>query len=95
MNKTNRLKITEETVKTILVDKCGWEIDDKFPEQLFYNSPCKRYVLHETKWNNLCDAITGKGWNLHVDNSDMQSLASCDVEYMDQISMIMTLYGGY
>jgi hypothetical protein len=37
----------------------------------------------------------GWGWNLHVDNSDMSSIASCDVEFIEQIQTIMEIYKDY
>ena len=37
----------------------------------------------------------GWGWNLHVDNSDMSSIASCDVEFIEQIQAIMEIYKDY
>lgn len=92
---TKRMKITEETIKNVLIDICGWTKESDFGVFTYYRSPCKRYVLQESDSTNLFDPNTMKGWNLHIDNSDMQSLASCDIEYMDQLSMLMTVYGGY
>ena len=94
-DKTKRMTITEETIKNILIDNCSWTKESDFGIYTYYRSPCKRYVLQESDSTNLFDPETGKGWNLHIDNSDMMSLASCDVEFMDQISALMTIYGGY
>lgn len=51
----------------------------------------KRFELHKTDTNINYEY----GWNLHVDNSDMEGLASCDVEYVEQIEIIMNLYKDY
>lgn len=96
MNRQNsRKKITKETADLVLVEKCGWTKENDFGILEYYRSPCKRYVLQESDSSNLYDPHTMRGWNLHIDNSDMQSLASCDVEFIDQISALMTIYGGY
>lgn len=96
MRKDNySIKLTKESVENILVDKCSWIKETDFGVLVFYRSPCKRYVLQETEYSNLCDPITGKGWNLHIDNSDMCSIASCDVEYIGQISELMKIYNRY
>ena len=94
-DKIKRMKITEETIKNILIDNCSWTKESDFGIYTYYRSPCKRYVLQESDSTNLYDPHTMRGWNLHIDNSDMQSLASCDVEFMDQIAALMTVYGGY
>ena len=96
MRKDNySIKLTKESVENILVDKCSWTKEIDLGILVFYRSPCKRYVLQETDGSNLYDPATGKGWNLHIDNSDMQSLASCDVEYIGQISELMRIYNRY
>lgn len=95
--KTNNysIKLTVESVENILVERCSWTKENDLGILTYYRSPCKRYVLRETDGSNLFDPATGKGWNLHIDNSDMQSLASCDVEYIGQISELMKIYNQY
>lgn len=97
MSKTKNYntKITTDSIMRILVERCNWTKETDLGVLVFYRSPCKRYVLHETEYSNLCDPITGKGWNLHIDNSDMCSIASCDVEYIGQITDLMTIYSIY
>lgn len=91
----NRIKITEGTIKSILIDIQGWSEESDFGIIHYFRSPCKRYVLQESDSTNLYDPHTMRGWNLHIDNSDMQSLASCDIEYMDQLFALMNIYGEY
>lgn len=100
----NKTKITKETIEQILIP-IGWKnhMTDEFKELLKdarmdwmeeYKSPKGRYALTRTNFSNLPDE-TGLGWNLHVDNSDMCSLASCSVEYIEQIIAIMEIYKDY
>lgn len=90
-----QIKLNKDTIENILINKCGWTKHNEFNILIYYCSPCKRYVLHETDCSNLYDPETGKGWNLHIDNSDMQSIASCDVEYIGQITDLMKIYNMY
>lgn len=89
------IRLTEETVRSILVERCGWTEESDFGIIHYFRSPCKRYALQESDSTNLYDPHTMKGWNLHIDNSDMQSLASCDVEYIGQISDLIKIYNRY
>lgn len=88
-------RITEQTIKDILIGQDGWTQENDFGVLVYYRSPCKRYVLQSTEWNNMCDPVTGWGWNLHIDNRDMCSLASCDVEFIEQVKQIMEIYKDY
>jgi hypothetical protein len=91
-------KINKENLEAI-----GFHLDDKitamfkanieYPHYEYYVSHNRRYIL-QSNCNNL--PINGEwGWNLHVDNSDMCSIASCDVEYIEQIQAIMEIYKDY
>lgn len=90
--------INRETLEAI-----GFHLDEKitsmlkanieYPHYEYYVSHNRRYIL-QSNCNNL--PINGEwGWNLHVDNSDMCSIASCDVEYIEQIQAIMEIYKDY
>ena len=35
------------------------------------------------------------GWQLHIDNSDMYSIARCDVEYIEQVEALIEIYKDY
>ena len=89
------IKITQKSVLDILVKRCGWTEEADFGVYTYYRSPCKRYTLQESDCSNLFDPHTGKGWNMHIDNSDMMSLASCNVEYIGQITELMKIYSNY
>lgn len=90
-------KITSESLNEI-----GFHLDEKMTEMLksninthyeYYVSHDRRYIL-QTSINNMT-LENGWGWNLHVDNSDMSSIASCDVEFIEQIQAIMEIYKNY
>lgn len=90
-------KITQESLNEI-----GFHLDEKMTEMLksnvdahyeYYVSNNRRYIL-QTSVNNMT-LENGWGWNLHVDNSDMSSIASCDVEFIEQIQAIMEIYKNY
>lgn len=90
-------KITPESLNEI-----GFHLDEKMTEMLksnidthyeYYVSHNRRYIL-QTSVNNMT-LENGWGWNLHVDNSDMSSIASCDVEFIEQIQAIMEIYKDY
>lgn len=90
-------KITPESL-----NKIGFHLDEKMTEMLksnidthyeYYVSHNRRYIL-QTSVNNMT-LENGWGWNLHVDNSDMSSIASCDVEFIEQIQAIMEIYKDY
>jgi hypothetical protein len=90
-------KINKENLEAI-----GFHLDEKMTEMLksnidshyeYYVSHNKRYVLQSSVNNMTLE--NGWGWNLHVDNSDMSSIASCDVEYIEQIQAIMEIYKDY
>ena len=66
-------------------------IKEVYPNFVLLVSDDKRFELRKTD-NNVHYEY---GWNLHVDNSDMQTIASCDVEYVEQIEVIMNLYKDY
>lgn len=87
-------KITISTIEEVL----GWSNRDTFPQyehlNVQYKSPDGRFTLSYTDYVNILDA-SGFGWNLHVDNSDFETLANCSVEYIEQVNQIMELYKEY
>lgn len=95
MNKDNRIKLTKDVVEDIFVNHNNWTKETDFGVYHYYRSPCKRYVLQESEYSNLADPYTETGWNMHIDNSDMMSLASCDVEFVDQVDAIISIYKEY
>lgn len=66
-------------------------IKEVYPDFVLLVSEDKRFELRKTD-NNIHYEY---GWNLHVDNGDMQTIASCDVEYVEQVEIIMKLYKDY
>lgn len=90
------IKITEESIKEHLISK-GWEkgistIIDCVVSR--YISKNKRYTLEESPFVNLCSEDE-LGWQLHIDDSKMCSLATCDVEYIEQIFALIDIYKDY
>lgn len=90
----NKTRITIESVAHL-----GFKEDNslyKSTKELYPNfvllvSEDKRFSLTKTD-NNI---HYEHGWNLHVDNKNMESIASCDVEYVEQVEIIMNLYKDY
>ena len=63
-----------------------------FPNFISLMTEDKRCELRKTDNNNIDYEY---GWHLHIDNRDMQTIASCDVEYVEQVETIMNLYKDY
>ena len=88
------VKITITTIEEVL----GWNNSETFPQyehlNVQYKSSDGRFTLSYTDYVNLCDG-SGFGWNLHVDNSDFETLANCSVEYIEQVYQIMEIYKNY
>lgn len=93
-------KLTKETISNIL----GWEscvedcVRQYWKEQGItwydsFKSPCGRFILTTIEESNLTNDIYG--WNLHIDNSDMESIGWNDVEYIEQVQTLMNLYKDY
>lgn len=106
---TNMLKtkITHEVIKEFLIDKMNWQDDAfDFTEALgitddgekiikhYYTSPCKRYLLTYDKHSNISDE-NGDGWNLHIDNSDMNSIGNVSVNYVEEIVQLIDIFKDY
>lgn len=89
--------MTKITITTI-EEELGWKNREMFPQHehlnVQYKSPDGRFTLSYTDYVNLPDE-SGFGWNLHVDNSDFETLANCTVEYIDQVIEIITIYKNY
>lgn len=90
------IRINEETLRQIgfEYDKRQYELVKEFePRWESYVSKDKRYIVSkDCDGNNISYE---NAWDLHVDNSDMQTIASCSVEYIEQIQIIMDLYKNY
>ena len=91
----NKTRITIESVAHL-----GFKEDNSlyknsikglYPNFVLLVSEDKRFSLTKTD-NNINYEY---GWNLHVDNKNMESIASCDVEYVEQVEIIMNLYKDY
>lgn len=97
------MRISEASIKAYLPD---WEdvmepylkemlADNKMEWLRQYRSPCKRYMLMTSNFVNMCDPKTGIGWNLHIDNSDMCTIGSVNVEFIEQVNQIIEIYKNY
>lgn len=86
------IKITIESIKEHLIPK-GWK-KCEFSESGIYKSPDGRYELNYWEEANLHDD-TGYGWMILIDNSRNESLACCDVEYIEQIFALIDIYKNY
>ena len=89
----NKTRISIESVAHLgFKENTGSYIKEVFPNFISLISEDKRFELRKTDNNNIDYEY---GWNLHVDNRDMQTIASCDVEYVEQVETIMNLYKDY
>ena len=89
-------KITKQSIEEILTPK-GWvkqEIDVYGKKIIQYISNCARYRLAYSILSNLVPD-SDMGWQLHIDNSDMCSIARCDVEYIEQLETLIDIYKDY
>jgi hypothetical protein len=89
-------KITEESIKEHLISK-GWvkqEIDIFGTIVIQYISNCVRYKLSYSILSNLAPDDEF-GWQLHIDDSNMRSIARGDVEYIEQIFALIDIYKNY
>ena len=89
------IKLTSETITKNL----GFSPDDMMlklnPNFEMYISPCGRYILRRDKDDFYFTNLSNDAWNLHIDNSDMQTIANCDVEYVEQVRIFMAIYKDY
>lgn len=87
-------KITTKSIKEHLISK-GWKEIINFEKTKIYKSPDGRCELeYNCNFSNLCDE-DGFGWAILIDNSRHESLASCDVEYIEQIFALIDVYKNY
>lgn len=66
-------------------------IKEIYPNFIILVSDDKKFELRKIE-NNIHYKY---GWNLRVDNRNKQTIASCDVEYVEQVEIIMNLYKDY
>lgn len=100
--KHKKTKITEDIIKEIFIGEMNWWddthtlVDDNGYETTihYYTSPCGRYVLTYDMFSNICDE-NGDGWNLHIDNSDMNSIGNVSVNYVEEVVKIMDIFKNY
>ena len=87
-------KITIKSIKENLISK-GWKEIINFEKTKIYKSPDKRYEIeYNDNFSNLYDE-NGFGWMLIINNSRHESLACCDVEYIEQIFALIDIYKDY
>lgn len=85
------IKITQTYINEILIPIHNWTEESIF-DKIYYRSPCKRFTLTPENQTNLCG---DGGYSLHVDNSDMSSIAHCEIETRDQLFDIIEIYKNY
>ena len=82
------IKITKN-----LLEALGWKKNEFYTDEV-YMSPDGRCELQYCNDSNLYDE-TEFGWTILIDNSRHESLACCDVEYMEQIDALIEIYKDY
>ena len=91
-------KITPESLKSIgfTFDKDEYEFFETANLTRYsYYSSCKRFVVTRCEDGNNISYRPEEAWSLHIDNSDMESLGCCDVEFIEQIEALMQIYKNY
>lgn len=89
----NKTRISTESVAYLgFKENNSLHVKEVFPDFVSLISEDKRFELYKTDNNNIDYEY---GWHLHVDNRSMQTIASCDVEYVEQVEIIMNLYKDY
>ena len=87
INELDPIKITEE-----LLIKNGFfhdfDTEVAYPDDsMFLVSPDKQITLHNAK-----DYINSENiWSVHIDNSDFNSIANCELSYVHQLQNLCTL----
>lgn len=100
--KSKKTKITKEVIQKYFIEQMNWWDDsltlcDDFGYETTthnYTSPCHRYVLTYDYESNICDE-NGDGWNLHIDNSDMNSIGNVSVNYVEEIVQLIDIFKEY
>ena len=86
-----KIPIDQEYIEQVLMYVSNWT-EESILDHKYYRSPCKRFTLQEEELTNLCGNY---GYTLHIDNSDMQSIAHCEIESQNQLHTLMDLYKDY
>lgn len=87
INELDPIKLTEE-----LLIKNGFfhdfDTEVAYPDDsMFLVSPDKQITLHNAK-----DYINSENiWSVHIDNSDFNSVANCELSYVHQLQNLCTL----
>jgi hypothetical protein len=87
INELDPIKLTEE-----LLIKNGFfhdfDTEVAYPDDsMFLVSPDKQITLHNAK-----DYINSENiWSIHIDNSDFNSVANCELSYVHQLQNLCTL----
>lgn len=87
VNKLTPIKITEE-----LLVKSGFfhdfDTEVAYPDDsMFLVSPDKQITLHNAK-----DYINSENiWSVHIDNSDFNSVANCELSYVHQLQNLCNI----
>ena len=91
-------KITPESLESIgfTFDKDEYEFFETANLTRYsYYSPCMRFIVTRCEDGNNISYRPEEAWSLHIDNSDMESLGCCDVEFIEQIETLMQIYKNY
>ena len=91
-------KITPESLESIgfTFDKDEYEFFETVNlTRCSYYSSCRRFIVTRCEDGNNISYRPEEAWSLHIDNSDMESLGCCDVEFIEQIETLMQIYKNY
>lgn len=91
-------KITPETLIAIgfIFDKEEYEFFKIGNRTRYsYYSPCRRFIITRCEEGNNISYRPEEAWSMHIDNSDMESIGCCDVEFIEQVIALMQIYKNY
>lgn len=100
--KSKMTKITEDIIQKYFIEQMNWwddaySVPDDNGEELivhYYCSPCNRYVITRDSNSNICDE-TGVSWNLHIDNSDFDTIGNVSVNYVEEVVQLIDIFKNY
>ena len=84
--------INKETLNNIeFIETLDDFVKNIYSEFEEYTYTDNRFILYKYPDSNL----TNNSYTLHIDNSDMQTIARCEVEYIEQIQTLIEIYKNY
>lgn len=86
------MKITKEYLESI--DWLEHSVADEYRMRAVLNNPYFMQFISKDGRLGICNVanFSNNAWNFHLDNEDMDSLASFDVETVEDANTILNIY---